>query len=205
MPVIDWLSAIQAAATLFFIMDPLGNIPVFNSLLKEYPATRRARIIAREMSFALLILLFFLFAGTRILEFLGLSQSSLRLSGGILLFIIAIRMIFPTSSQQRVERVEEPFIVPLAVPMIAGPSTISVLLLMSSTAPERMADWTAALLMAWGAGTLILVFSPVMLRLLGERGLRAIERLMGMLLVLIAVQMVMDGISEYVRGLELTG
>ncbi|MEA3291559.1 MAG: MarC family protein [Pseudomonadota bacterium] len=205
MSAIDWLAAVQAAATLFFIMDPLGNIPVFNSLLKEYPAPQRARIIAREMGFALFILLFFLFAGTRILEFLGLSRSSLSLSGGILLFIIAIRMIFPTPRQQREEPVEAPFIVPLAVPMIAGPSTISVLLLLSSTAPERMADWTTALLMAWGAGTLILVFSPAMLRLLGERGLRAIERLMGMLLILIAVQMIMDGVTEYVGGLGLGG
>lgn len=192
--------------TLFFIMDPLGNIPVFNALLRKYPARQRTWIIAREMAFALAILLFFLYAGTGILGFLGLSRSSLSLSGGILLFIIALRIIFPRSRENQWGPVEEePFIVPLAVPMVAGPSAISVLLLLSSSAPERMADWTAALLLAWSGGTLILVLSPVMLRLLGERGLRAVERLMGMLLILIAVQMIMDGVTEYVRSLGLAG
>ena len=197
---ISWAAIFTAGTTLFFVMDPLGNLPVFHAILQGYSPGQKARIIARELLFALVIMLAFLFAGARILAFLGLSQPSLSISGGILLFIIAIRMVFPVAVIQSDTVDRDPFIVPLAVPLVAGPSTITVLLLLSSSQPGKMVEWTLALLFSWAAGLLILVTSPVLLRWMGKRGLRAMERLMGMLLVLIAVQMLLNGISAYLKN-----
>ena len=111
----DWNEAVRVAITLFFIMDPLGNIPIFNAILKDYPTRQRVRIIARELVFALIILMVFLYAGTTILKFLGLTQPSLNLAGGILLFLIAIRMLYPPPASASDAHVEDPFIVPLAM------------------------------------------------------------------------------------------
>jgi multiple antibiotic resistance protein len=198
----NWSDIAAAAATLFFVMDPLGNIPVFNAVLSRFSPQRRAQITARELVIALVILLVLLFAGTAILEFLGLSQPSLSIAGGVLLFIIALKMIFPTSAGEVASEKDEPFIVPLAMPMVAGPSTIAILLLLSSTEPERIWEWCTALVIAWAATTLLLTASPFLLRVLGSRGLRALERLMGMLLVLLATQMLLNGVREFVQSLS---
>jgi multiple antibiotic resistance protein len=197
----NWSDIAAAAATLFFVMDPLGNMPVFNAVLSRFTPQRRAQITARELVIALVILLVFLFAGTAILDFLGLSQPSLNIAGGVLLFIIALRMIFPRAGAEAASEKDEPFIVPLAMPMVAGPSTIAVLLLLSSTEPARIWEWCTALVIAWAGTTVLLTLSPFMLRALGDRGLRALERLMGMLLVLLATQMLLDGVREFVRSL----
>jgi multiple antibiotic resistance protein len=200
----NWSDIAAAAATLFFVMDPLGNIPVFNSVLSRFEPQRRAKITARELVIALVIMLVLLFAGTAILDFLGLSQPSLNIAGGVLLFLIALRMIFPGRSSDRPTQPEdEPFIVPLAMPMVAGPSTMAVLLLLSSTEPERVWEWCTALVIAWAAATILLTASPFLLRVLGDRGLRALERLMGMLLVLLATQMLLNGVREFVQSLAV--
>jgi multiple antibiotic resistance protein len=197
----NWSDIAAAAATLFFVMDPLGNMPIFNAVLSRFEPRRRARITARELAIALVILLIFLFAGTAILDFLGLTQPSLNIAGGVLLFIIALRMIFPHAAPELAGEHEEPFIVPLAMPMVAGPSTIAILLLLSSTEPARIWEWCTALVIAWAAATLLLTLSPFVLRVLGDRGLRALERLMGMLLVLLATQMLLNGVREFVQSL----
>ncbi len=197
----DWSDIAAAAATLFFVMDPLGNMPVFNAVLSRFTPRRRAQITARELVIALAILLVFLFAGTAVLEFLGLSQPSLSIAGGVLLFIIALKMIFPGAGADAAGEKDEPFIVPLAMPMVAGPSTIAILLLLSSTEPERIWEWCTALVIAWAGTTVLLTASPFLLRVLGSRGLRALERLMGMLLVLLATQMLLNGVREFVRSL----
>ena len=190
------------AVTLFFIMDPLGNVPVFNAVLSSFDARKRTIIVARELVLALLILLGFLFAGNAILSFLGLSQSSLNIAGGILLFIISLRMIFPkATSRDEIDDTEEPFLVPLAIPLVAGPSTIAILLLLSSSQPDRIAEWSVALLLAWLGTTVLLVTAPVLLRFLGRRGTRALERLMGMILVILATQMLLNGIRDFVHTL----
>jgi multiple antibiotic resistance protein len=137
-------------------MDPLGNMPVFNAILSRFELKRRSLITARELFFALVILLAFLFAGTAILEFLGLTQPSLSIAGGVLLFIIALRMIFPPATREVAEPEDEPFFVPLAMPMVAGPSTIAILLLLSSSEPDRIWEWCIALVIAWTATTLLL-------------------------------------------------
>ena len=197
----NWPDIAAVAVTLFFVMDPIGNMPAFNALLSRFDARRRARITARELVIALGILLVFLFAGTKVLDFLGLSQSSLSISGGVLLFLIALRMIFPAPDRHTHSTEEEPLVVPLAMPMVAGPSTIAVLLLLSSNQSERVWEWCVALLLAWLASTVLLVSSPFFLRKLGDRGLRALERLMGMLLVLLATQLLLDGVREFVISL----
>ena len=198
----NWSDIAPVAATLFFIMDPLGNMPVFNAILERYDRRERSIIVAREMLFALVILMTFLFTGTEILNFMGLTGSSLSIAGGVLLFIIALRMIFPQPVSKQTEVLEDPFIVPLAMPMIAGPSTIAILLLLSSSQPEKLWAGSAALFISWGCTAAILTASPFLMRYLGNRGSRALGRLMGMLLILLATQMLLNGITEFVGSLK---
>lgn len=194
---IIWNDVVTVAATIFFLMDPLGNIPTFHAILGDIPERTKTRIIARELAFALVILMVFLVAGVKILSFLGLSQPSLNLAGGILLFVIALRMVFPHPGGPETAVVEDPYIVPLAMPLIAGPSAIAVILLLSSSQPGRILEWTLSLLLAWSCAALILVASPVLFTYMGDRALRAITRLMGMLLILISVQMFLNGLTQY--------
>ncbi|MGO2509243.1 MAG: YhgN family NAAT transporter [Vibrio hibernica] len=194
------MEIISAAVMLFLIMDPLGNLPVVLSILKHLDPKRRRKVLVRELLFALGILLLFLFAGKSILGFLHVQQETLSISGGLILFIIAIRMIFPQpGGVVGLAAGEEPFFVPLAVPMIAGPSVIASLLLLSSKAPEQMLDWSLAVLLAWVATSAILMFYSFFHRVLGEKGLKAIERLMGLLLVMMSTQMFLDGLKKFLE------
>lgn len=198
----NWSDIATAAVTLFLIMDPLGNVPVFNAVLSTLDPSRRTRVVARELVIALFILLGFLFVGNAILAFLGLTEPSLNIAGGVLLFMISLRMIFPSDPEHTDEaETEDPFIVPLAVPLIAGPSTIALLLLLSSSRPGQLAEWTVALVLAWLGSTLLLLASPQLLKVIGMRGSRALERLMGMILVILATQMLLNGIRDFVRSL----
>lgn len=197
------MDTFSAAVMLFLIMDPLGNLPVFLSILHHIDPKRRRKVMMRELLFSLAIMMAFLFAGQQILNFLNLRQEAVSIAGGIILFLIAIKMIFPSEGGVTgLAAGEEPFLVPMAIPMIAGPSILASLLLLANQEPTRMTDWSLALLMAWGASAVILMFYEVFNKLLGERGLTAVERLMGMLLVMIAVQMLLDGVHHY---LAVTG
>ncbi|PMH45437.1 hypothetical protein BCU68_10100 [Vibrio sp. 10N.286.49.B3] len=192
------MEILSAATMLFLIMDPLGNLPIVLSILKHLDPKRRRMVLIRELFFALLILMLFLFAGESILSFLHIQPETLSISGGIILFIIAIKLIFPQAgSITGLAAGEEPFIVPIAIPMIAGPSVIASLLLLSNREPDRLLDWTIAVLIAWGATFFILMFYNFFNRILGEKGLKAIERLMGLLLIMIATQMLLDGVKSY--------
>jgi multiple antibiotic resistance protein len=198
----NWTDIAPAAVTLFLIMDPLGNVPIFNAVLSRLDKKRRTPVLTRELMIALVILLIFLFAGNAILAFLGLTQPSLNIAGGVLLFIISLRMIFPVVHDAgEGGEAEEPFIVPLAVPMIAGPSTIAVLLLLSSNQPDQIVDWSVALLLAWLGSSALLLASPLIMKVIGIKGSRALERLMGMILVILATQMLLNGIREFVQSL----
>jgi multiple antibiotic resistance protein len=192
---VDILSAV---VTLFLIMDPLGNIPLFLSVLKTVSPARRRRVLIREIVLAYLVLLACLFLGGPALEVLGLEQESISIAGGIVLFLIALRMIFPGDASSRTEAPEgEPFLVPLAVPLIAGPSTLAALLLLQRSSPGHLGSLLAALTLAWLSSGAVLLSSTFFYRVLRERGLVAMERLMGMLLVMIAVQMFMDGVKAF--------
>ena len=189
-------SILSAAVVLIFVMDPVGNIPLFLSLLKGIDEGRRRRIIVRELLAALVILLVFLFFGQTLLDFLHLRRESVAIAGGIVLLVIGLRMIFPTKDGVMGATPEgEPFIVPLAIPLIAGPSALATLILMVRSNPDQMLSWLAALLIAWGATAVTLMLAPFLYRVLRERGLLAIERLMGMLLIMIAVQMFINGLE----------
>lgn len=189
----------SAAVMLFLIMDPLGNLPIFMSVLKMIEPKRRKFILIRELLFALVILYLFLFSGQALLDFLNIQQETVSIAGGIILFLIALKMIFPVKGTSPIGLAagEEPYIVPLAIPMIAGPSTLAALILLSNQSPDRMGDWALALGAAWVVSAAILLFSGVFHRILGERGLAAMERLMGMILVMIAIQMFLNGVGTY--------
>jgi multiple antibiotic resistance protein len=194
-PQVDVFSAV---VTLFLIMDPLGNIPLFLSVLKSVPPQRRRLVLTREIAFAYIVMLIFLFLGNYILRFLGLHQETISVSGGIVLFLIAIRMIFPGERNPASDSLEgEPFLVPLAVPLFAGPSVLAALLLMQRTAPGDTRSLLLAVTIAWAVSGIILLSSTFFYRILRERGLIAVERLMGMLLVMIAVQMLMNGMKTF--------
>jgi len=192
------MTILSAATLLFLILDPLGNIPVFLSLLRRLPPKRQRIVIARELLIALAVLMLFLWAGKYALEVVHLRQESVAIAGGIVLFLIGIRMIFPPPHGLMGETPDgEPFIVPLAIPLVAGPSGMAAVILMGSNEPDRLGEWSLALLLAWGASSAILFSSTYLYRLLGIRALTAMERLMGMLLVAISVQMLLDGFSSY--------
>ena len=195
------MTVAAAALLLFFILDPLGNIPVFLSVLKGLPPSRQRRVLARELLIALGVLMLFLWGGQYALELMHLRQESVSIAGGIVLFLIGLRMIFPPPDGVMGEMPGgEPFIVPVAIPMIAGPSGMAAVMLLGSQEPGRMSDWMLALTIAWGATAIILFSATYLQKWLGTRVLTAIERLMGMVIVAISVQMLLDGIASYLRA-----
>jgi len=192
----------SAALLLFFILDPLGNIPVILSLFKGIPPARQRKILARELVIALVVLMLFLWGGQHALSLMHLRQESVSIAGGIVLFLIGLRMIFPTAEGVMGEVPGgEPFIVPVAIPMIAGPSGMAAVMLLGSQQPARMGEWMLALTLAWGATALILFCAPWLQKLLGNRVLTAVERLMGMVIVALSVQMFLDGVASYLHPL----
>jgi MarC family membrane protein len=194
------MSTLSAGLLLFLIMDPLGNIPLFLSLLRNVAPQRRRRVMIRELIIALVALFAFLLGGSYVLKALQLRPESISIGGGIVLFLIGVKMIFPPregifGGTQGVE----PFIVPLAIPGVAGPSAMAAVMLMTNSAPGRTVDWSIALFSAWLATALILLSSTYLFRLLGQSVLTALERLMGMLLIALSVQMFLDGVALYLR------
>ncbi|MFT4548193.1 MAG: multiple antibiotic resistance protein [Verrucomicrobiales bacterium] len=194
------MTLLSAAVLLLLILDPFGNLVTINTLLREVAVPRRRAVILRESLIAFAVLIFFFLVGQPLLGFLGLEASSLSISGAIILFLIALGMVFPTRKLVAESLDEEPFIVPIALPLIAGPTTIAAILLMASSGELPRLHLLAAITIACSVSTLILWASPAIFRRLGHRGAVAVERLMGMLLVMIAVQMFLNGISHYLAA-----
>jgi MarC family membrane protein len=193
----------SAAILLFLVMDPLGNIPFFLASLRTVEPTRQSRVIIRELLIAFAVMLVFLFIGGPLLDVLGISEPALTIAGGVILFLIALRMVFPPPGKSFQEEVEgEPFIVPLAIPYVAGPSVLATELLLMSREPQRWPTWLAALSLAWAAAAVILILGGKVRSYLGPRGMIAIERLMGMILVAIAIQMFLSGTERYIAQLQ---
>lgn len=196
------MNLLALATTFFLVFDPFGNVAVFHPILSKLPEERRRPVLIREMLIALVIMIVFLILGERLLGFLGLDAPALSISGGIILFLIALGMLFPARaiiSEKGGD--DEPFIVPMAIPMFAGPSAIALLLLTTAKFPGRTLEIGAAVGLAWIASAAILLLSPLLMRFLGPKGTHALERLMGLLLILVSVQMFLDGLTDYQSSL----
>ncbi|SON51348.1 YhgN family NAAT transporter [Vibrio tapetis] len=191
------MDIIAATTMLFLIMDPFGNLPIFSSVLRHIPPKKRRIILIRELLIALAIMMTFLWAGDSILKFLNLSSQAVSISGALILLMVSLKMIFPSSSSPIVAAGEDPFIVPLATPLLAGSSLIATLILLAQQDTSRMYDWSLAVFLAWFASALILGGGELIERIVGDKILKALERLMGMLLLMIAVQMFLNGIESY--------
>ena len=192
---------ISAVGLLLLTTDPLGNVPSFVSILQAVPPERRQRVVVRELLFALGLMLVFLLVGRQLTGLLGIRREAISIAGAIVLFLVAIQMILPGTGRKPAPETEEnePFIVPLATPLVAGPATLATLILIASK-PGGMVIGFWALLIAWAATFCTLVSAPAIMRVLRQRGSRAVERLMGMLLVMLSVQMFLNGLREYLAG-----
>ena len=185
----------SVALTLFLVMDPLGNVPLFLSSTKHVRPERRQRIIARELLIALVLMIAFLFAGGRLLSLLHIGEPALAVGGGLILGLIAVRMVFPSTRSLAEDVDGEPFIVPMAVPYVAGPSVLATEAIFMTQMPDRWPMLLLALVACWAVVSVILYASGFLQRVLGDKVLNALERLAGMILIVLSAQMLLDGIA----------
>jgi MarC family membrane protein len=194
---------VSAVVLLALVTDPFGNVPIVNAMLAGVPAARRRHVILRECAIAFVLLMAFMLGGHKFLEVMHLSEASLSIAGGVILFMIAIRMVFPGSGGALGEQpAGEPFIVPLAIPFIAGPSALATVMLMATRDPAKLGMWALAIAVTMALVTIILVAGERLQRWLGDRMMQALERLMGLILTAMAVEMLLGGIREFVGGLK---
>lgn len=195
------MTTLSASVLLFLVMDPVGNMPVFLSLLSGLDPRRARVVVVRELLIALGVLIVFLFFGRYILQVLQITEPALSIAGGIILFLIALKMIFSDVSEMFSKSPGgEPFIVPLAVPLIAGPSAMATVLLLMARQPGEWPNWLLAIFCAWLVSGIILYFASFLERVLGRRGTTAVERLSGMLLTTVAVQMFLTGVERFISS-----
>jgi MarC family membrane protein len=193
---------VSAAILLFLVMDPFGNVPLAVSVLKSVPARARARVVLRECAIAYAVLLAFMFGGDKFMHLLRLSDNALAIAGGLILFLIALRMVFPHAEGIFGDTGDTgSFIVPLAIPAIAGPSALATVLLLASREPQRVLDWVIALSLAMLACTVVLLSAQRISAWIGRRGVIALERLMGLVLTAIAVEMLLAGVERFIAQL----
>ena len=193
---------LSAAVVLVLVLDPFGNVALVNAMLAGVPSGRRRFVILRECAIAFAVLALFMTFGRSFLELMHLSETSVSIAGGVILFMIAIRMVFahPEGAMGGPQR-GEPLVVPLAVPLIAGPSALATVMLMASREPEKIGMWWAALTAAMLVTTVVLLAGERLQRWMGERAMQAVERLLGLILTAIAVEMLLGGIRAFVEGL----
>jgi MarC family membrane protein len=193
-------SFVSATILLILITDPIGNIPIFANALKHVAQERRPWVILREVLIAFVLLLTFMFVGESFLRIMNLSELSLQIGGGVILFLIALRMIFPPPvGPEAAEPLGEPLIVPLAIPAIAGPSALATVLLLVSQAPDRRMEWIAALCVTMTVSAVVLVLAERIQRVAGDRFVVALERLMGLVLVAVSIEMMLRGIKTFIK------
>ena len=194
------LGILSVAFSLFLLMDPIGNIPLYISTLKEIHPKRQQWIIFRELIIALIIIIIFNYIGNGLLNFLNITRDSVQIAGGVILFIISMRMIFPSDKPKSKEKLkeQEPFIVPLAVPLVAGPTVLAAVMIYSHQ--YSSGSMLISISVAWAATLIILLLAPYISRLLGSRGIIACERLMGLILTMISVQMLLSGIHQFIQS-----
>ncbi len=185
-------SILSISFALFLLMDAFGNIPIYLSILKDIESKRKLVIIIREMLISLVIIIIFAFFGNSFLSFLGISAKSMQISGGIVLFIVGINMIFPKKDADTYGVQGEPFIFPLAIPLIAGPAILAAVMIYSHQMVSAKV-LISAIFLAWAASTIILLLAGKLSQWIDKRGLQALERLMGLILIMIAIEMFLKG------------
>jgi multiple antibiotic resistance protein len=198
-------SIISTAILIFFILDPFGNIPLILSILKNIDKKEHSRIIIREMIIGLLILLIFLFFGEEFLSIFHLETHSITIAGAIIFFVISLKMIFPDPNSDlfSTKKGDDPLVVPIAMPMIAGPAALATILVLGKTNAEHTGSLVISLMIAWFLTSIIMLSSPKLYKILKTKGLTALERLMGMLLLIMSVQMFIDGLRSLLPTLSL--
>lgn len=194
----DYYLLLETTFALFILMDSVGNIPIYMAVLKEVPTKRQIFIIIRELLIALVTIILFAFLGEYLLDILKIGQETIMIAGGVVLFIIALKMIFPKGESSFAEGSiqGEPFIVPLAIPLIAGPSSLAAVMIYSHQEPMSLV--VGAICLAWLLTLIVLIGAPFLKKVLGVKVISACERLMGLLLTLMAVQMFLEGIAQFV-------
>ncbi|MFI0435258.1 MAG: MarC family protein [Parachlamydiaceae bacterium] len=196
------MSIIQLALIFFIVTNPIGNSPTIIALIKDYTIREQQKILLREALFSMLLAIFFLFLGETFLTSLRIQNFALTISGGVLLFIVAINMIFPSRDEKQIEGPKQPpFIVPIATPLLSGGGLLTMIMLYSKQEAND-AKILGAILVAWVGITAVLVAAPYLQIFLGKRGLAALEQLMGMLLAMIAVEMVVNGCTLFLSVLN---
>ena len=189
---------LSAFILLLLVLDPLGSLPIYIPILRQVPEQRRHWVAGREVCIALAVLLFFMYFGDSFLRVMRLSERSLEVAGGVILLMVAIRMIFsqPTGVYG-VPEGKEPLIFPLAIPLLAGPSAMATVLLLASRQPESMGTWIAALFAAMAVSGLVLLLCERIRSWVGDSVVSATEKLMGLVLTAIAVEMILAGLKRY--------
>lgn len=187
------------ALTFFLMIDAIGNIPLFASLLKAFNPKKQRQIIIREMLIGLVVIILFELLGDMILNFINIKTPTIIIAGGVILFLIALKMIFPPQIEPVIDAIaQEPFIVPLAIPLVAGPAILAAVMLYVGQAESHFSI-ISAIFIAWVPSTLILLGASYLTKLIGKRGLSALERLMGLVLILIAIQMLLEGAQLFLQ------
>ncbi len=193
------IHVLTVAFSLFILMDPIGNIPLYIAFLKDISPKRQRWIILREMFIALAVIILFNYIGKGLLNFLNVTEATVQIAGGIILFMLAIKMIFPDPKDPNhdLPKDQEPFIVPLAIPLVAGPSVLAAVMIYVNQQEDYNTVMIIAIVIAWLASLTILLLAPTIKNVLGWRGIIACEKLMGLILTLIAVQMFLSGLYNH--------
>lgn len=191
---------LSLSLSLFIVMNAFGNTSFFLSLLKGIPRKRQKQIVIRELLISLFIIILFNYIGVYLLRFLNVTQDIVQIAGGVILFLLSLKMLFPQEKEKQeadLKKITEPFIVPLAIPLVAGPAVLAAVMLYSPQVPNLI--MIGAISLSWFVTLVILLLSAHLSEWLGERGLVAIERLMGFVMVLIAIQMFLSGLKTFMK------
>lgn len=193
------MGTLSLAFSLFLILNSIGAVPMVCEMLKGYPVKKQRRIILKDMAVVLVLLLVFGYLGGLFFDWLEISPANIRIAGGLILMLIAIKLIFPAIRKYDIEcPMDEPFIVPIATPLIAGPSALAAVMIFARQ--TEALTLFGGIVVAWFVTAFILFFSSTLKRVIGEKGIIAFQRLMGLILTLIAVQMFLQGITDFITA-----
>lgn len=196
-------SVLGLAIKFFLVTNPIGNSPTILALVKDFDFDRQKKIILREGFFALLVALFFQYVGEHFLTFLHIEKFAITMTGGTLLFLVALQMIFCLSeAPEAVALKQEPFIVPIATPLLSGPGLLSIIMIQTQEVGDNLII-TSSILLAWVGVMTVMAIAPYLQKLLGKKGLLALEQLMGLILAMIAIQMFVNGMKFYLEYMKL--